>query len=89
VRLVKLEVTENLLAEHISDMRVLITNARDDIRRAGNADQTINLTTTDTITETVTYTIKVQGNQFYQIFRNRPLADGVGTLDWESFIGVG
>jgi hypothetical protein len=56
---------------------------------AGDADQTINLTTTDTITETVTYTIKVQGNQFYQIFRNRPLTDGVGTLDWESFIGVG
>jgi len=33
VRLTKLEVTEKLLTEHMNDMRVLITNARDDIRR--------------------------------------------------------
>ena len=34
IRLTKLELTDQLLAEHMNDMRVLITNARDDIRSA-------------------------------------------------------
>ena len=56
---------------------------------AGAVDQAVNLTTTDSITEGVRYQIKVSGDNLYQIFRNRELADGVGTLSWETFIGAG
>ena len=55
---------------------------------AGEEDKTINLTTTDSIIETVRYWIKVQGINLYQIYRNRALADGVGTLAWEDFVGA-
>ena len=34
LRLKRLEISEKLLTEHMDDMRVLITNARDDIRKA-------------------------------------------------------
>jgi chromosome segregation ATPase len=34
LRLTKLELSEKALTEHMDDMRVLVTNARDDIRKA-------------------------------------------------------
>lgn len=58
---------------------------------AGAEDQTVNLTTNDTIAGTSYYKVEMTGAALprMQTIKDIQIAEGVGVLPWETFIGAG